>query len=900
MVTTIDRVNAALDGRYRLLDEIGEGGMAHVYLALDLRHDRQVALKVLKPDLTALVGPSRFLSEIKVTASLQHPLIVPLFDSGEADGFLFYVMPFIDGESLRAKLKRERQLPVAEAVRLATDLADALQAAHTDGIVHRDVKPENIMLSRGRPFIADFGIALALESAHDQRLTGTGRGLGTPQYMSPEQAAGDTHIGPPADIYGLGCVLYEMLVGEPPFTGPTTHAVLGRIITEDAPSTTQARPSVPAHVDAVVRKCLEKVPADRFESATKLAGALDDPDFRHGPGPPPGAATAAATRPWKFLSGYASVAAVAMTILALWPSRPVQPRPLSIIPVALPNDQRPMGIMEMSADGTVLVYEGPRGDAAPLLSRRLDDLASVPIAGTAGGRSPALSPSGQTVAFLRGPDLDVIAVSGGTSRTLMSRPGLCCLRWGAEGRFVYFTDPSGDLSRISYEGARNSEIVVASDAESGRLFNGWLAPLSGGEWAVFQTAGALGSDSQIMLLNLKSGDEEELVTGRFPRFADGFLLFHPHWSSGEVMALRLDSRTRRPVEEPRPVVQDLAWGGGPNPIRLNPAPYAVSSSGTLVYTAGHQEVIRQPAWVARDGTWTPIDSTWQGDFYGLALSPDGKRLAAYQDGSSILVKELDQGPVARLAQSPGPWEWPYRPSWTSGADSILYTTVSLEGEAPETQVHMVPADGSGAPRSIGLAQPHVLLSPDGRWFVYRTSAFSGEDLYAVPRTLAEEPFPIVSTEATERQPALSRDGRFLAYASDESGRMEVYVRPFPDAGRWRTQISTQGGSAPVWSHSGRELFFHAASGELATATLEESASRLRVTGIQHLFSLEGFGTGDETSTHYDVAAGDQRFTMFRVLQGGRESMAGPRQMIMVENLQRLFERPGQASMRVPD
>ena len=505
MASTMDRLNLALDGRYHLLDEIGEGGMAHVYLAEDLRHERQVALKVLKPDLTALVGPSRFLSEIKVTAGLQHPLIVPLFDSGEADGFLYYVMPFMDGESLREKLKREQQLPVEEAVRLTTDLADAIQAAHADGIVHRDIKPENVMISRGRPFIADFGIALALETAHDERLTGTGRGLGTPQYMSPEQAAGDVHVGPSADLYALGCVLYEMLVGEPPFTGPTSHAILGRIITEDAPSITEARSSVPLHVDAVVRKCLEKVPADRFESAAALAMALDDPYFRHGTSPVDEAATAVAVRPWKFLSGYASVIAVVMTALALWPSDPVERIPLSVTPLALPDEQRPMGVVEMSADGAVLVYEGPGGDSASLLLRRRDALLPIPILGTEGGHSPALSLDGRRIAFLRGPDLELLPATGGTSRTLVSRPGICCLRWGAEGRFVYFTDPNGDLSRISSEGARDSEVVVSADGETGGFVNGWLAPFPGGERAAFQTAGPLEANPRIMLLNLESG-----------------------------------------------------------------------------------------------------------------------------------------------------------------------------------------------------------------------------------------------------------------------------------------------------------------------------------------------------------------------------------------------------------
>ena len=210
--------------------ELGEGGMATVYLADDLKHERKVALKVLKPELAALVGAERFLAEIKTTANLQHPHILPLHDSGDADGFLFYVMPYVEGESLREKLDREHQLPVDEAVRIATDVAEALQSAHERGVIHRDVKPANILLSKGRPLVADFGIALAVSAAGGGRLTETGLSLGTPYYMSPEQASADRELTAASDVYSLGCVLYEMLVGEPPYTGANAQVVLAKIL----------------------------------------------------------------------------------------------------------------------------------------------------------------------------------------------------------------------------------------------------------------------------------------------------------------------------------------------------------------------------------------------------------------------------------------------------------------------------------------------------------------------------------------------------------------------------------------------------------------------------------------------------------------------------------------------
>jgi serine/threonine-protein kinase len=268
------QLNAALAGRYDIDREIGAGGMATVYLARDLKHNRKVALKVLKPELGAVLGVERFLAEIQVTANLQHPNLLPLFDSGEANGLLFYVMPFVEGESLRARLEREKQLPVDEAVRIAVAIAGALDYAHQHGVIHRDLKPENILLQAGQPVIADFGIALAVSKAGGARVTQTGLSLGTPQYMSPEQATGDKVIDGRTDIYSLAAMTYEMLTGEPPHTGTSAQAIIAKLMTEDVRPLTVLRRAVPAHVDAAVRHGLEKLAADRFATAGDLARAL--------------------------------------------------------------------------------------------------------------------------------------------------------------------------------------------------------------------------------------------------------------------------------------------------------------------------------------------------------------------------------------------------------------------------------------------------------------------------------------------------------------------------------------------------------------------------------------------------------------------------------------------------
>lgn len=276
MNDSLARLTAALADRYRIERELGAGAMATVYLAEDLKHNRKVAVKVLKPELAVAIGAERFLAEIKTTANLQHPHILALHDSGEVNGTVFYVMPFVYGESLRDRLDREKQLPIEDALRIAGEVADALQYAHEHGVIHRDIKPENILLQRGHAVVADFGIALAASKTGGARMTETGMSLGTPTYMSPEQAMGAREVDARTDVYSLGCVLYEMLVGEPPFVGPTAQSIVAKVITESPRSLTAQRRTVPPHVDATVQKSLEKLAADRFASAAAFAESLRD------------------------------------------------------------------------------------------------------------------------------------------------------------------------------------------------------------------------------------------------------------------------------------------------------------------------------------------------------------------------------------------------------------------------------------------------------------------------------------------------------------------------------------------------------------------------------------------------------------------------------------------------
>ena len=371
MTDALTRMTADLADRYRIDREIGQGGMATVYLAHDVRHDRRVALKMLRPELAAVIGAERFLAEIKTTAGLQHPHILPLHDSGEAGGTVFYVMPYVEGESLRDRLKRDKQIPVDEAIRLTKEIASALDYAHRHGIVHRDIKPENILLHEGQALVADFGIALAVSRSDGAtRMTETGMSLGTPHYMAPEQAMGERDISPRVDIYALGAVLYEMLTGDPPFTGSTAQAIVARVVTESPRSMVTQRHTIPPHVERAVFTALEKLPADRFATAGEFAAALDDPTF----GTRGVHAAQLSAMPAQRRTRVVTVTALTtLAALAAWGW--LRPRPAAgtfRFEIGLPDSAQTLTSVTVTPDGNRVVftagrrtYVRPLGDFAP-------------------------------------------------------------------------------------------------------------------------------------------------------------------------------------------------------------------------------------------------------------------------------------------------------------------------------------------------------------------------------------------------------------------------------------------------------------------------------------------------------------------------------------------------------
>jgi serine/threonine-protein kinase len=466
------RLANALAGRYAIDREIARGGMATVYLARDLRHGRRVAIKVLREELAAAVGAERFLAEIHVTASLQHPHILPLFDSGSVDGLLWYVMPFVEGETLRSRLTREGRLPLAESIRLAREIADALDHAHVRGIVHRDVKPENVLLQDGHALVADFGIALALEQAGGERITRTGLALGTPQYMAPEQAAGERALDARVDVYALGAVLHEMLAGEPPFAAPTRQAVVRRMMQELPPALVERRPGVAPFIDAAVRRALAKRPDDRFPNAAAFAAALL-------PVPPDGAEPAPAapspeprvTSRGRTVSATAALYAAAVTlVLGLVGGMLLDPSALMRRwTAAAPAATRTADVPRATADAQVTA----EGD----ITLTVVDRAGRPLRQIPANRpwTPRFSPDGRRVAYgafgagRQTSDLWVTDLDAGTTKRLTDDDGDANdPQWSSDGAALVYSAsaPAGkDVMLRSLDGGKEYVLATRSGTQ---------------------------------------------------------------------------------------------------------------------------------------------------------------------------------------------------------------------------------------------------------------------------------------------------------------------------------------------------------------------------------------------------------------------------------------------------
>jgi serine/threonine-protein kinase len=874
---SLDRLSAALSDRYTLERELGQGGMATVYLARDLKHERQVALKVLRPELAAVIGAERFLSEIRTTANLQHPHILPLFDSGmvQAPGLshdpgltthLYYVMPFVEGESLRDRLNREKQLPIADAVRIASEVASALDYAHRHAVIHRDIKPENILLHDGQALVADFGIALAASrTGSGSRLTETGMSLGTPHYMSPEQAMGERDLDARTDVYALGCVLYEMLAGEPPFTGPTAQAIVAKVMTAAPEPVTTYRKTVPPHVEDAVHTALQKLPADRFEGARDFAAALagSGTGTRQTSGivrdrPP-------TTARW-LRDGRSIAALVVLAALGGWAL--LGRRPTGDLPEYSRKDYLFFGdsltpvtgagrAFALSPDGRDLVYitEGSAGAQAALARKRIDRLQPIMIPGTEQAKWPMFSPDGSRLlfvrAFLTNGSLETIPLGGGAARTMVADSVFLGAAWGDDG-YIYYSR-LGSLLRIPENGGAVDTLTTHPD--NSQVNDRTPIPVPGGRGVLFgRQVGTGGTD--LMAFDLRSRETRRLGTGLpLAVIRDRILLYSPEGVT--VEAVRFDPDRFEHEGEPIRVTPNLEQTGFGN------ANVTFSDSGSMVYWADAGAATRA-YWVDRNGGSREIDTDWRTPLADAPkLSPDGHRLAL-STALSVEVKQLDRGPSARIISLAKGHNY-LRPEWRPDGRALL-----VYQSGGKDSVFTVRDDGIGGlastvDESRGVA--HAIWSPDQRWIVFRTSVegTNGADIYA-QRADGEGPLlPVVTSPGSDVTPVFSPDGRWLAYASDESGTFEVYLRPFPNVDDRRVKVSVRGGTQPRWAIGSGELFFVGPENRMM-ATRVRTAPTLVVDPPQPLFPVTPFRLNTPFHQQYDVAPGGQRFVM--VATGG--------------------------------
>jgi Tol biopolymer transport system component/tRNA A-37 threonylcarbamoyl transferase component Bud32 len=836
MTATLDRLTAALAGRYRIERELGQGGMATVHLATDVRHQRKVAHKVLHPELSAVLGPERFLKEIELTANLQHPHILPLFDSGSADGQLFYVMPFVDGETLRSRLERERQLPIGDALRIATEVADALQYAHERGVIHRDIKPENILLQGGHAAVADFGIALAVQHAGGQRMTQTGLSLGTPQYMSPEQAMGDRAIDARSDIYALGAVAYEMLVGEPPFTGPTAQAIVARVLSASPVSITGSRGTVPAHVDQAILTALAKLPADRHATAREFASALATPALGDGTRPAMSGASAAASphvRPRRTALAMAGVGVALVATGAIGygvgRSRGATSGPALAFGRASQVTWEPgLEVMPaISPDGKQVAYAFGTATRMRLYVRPVAGGRATAVSDdtTAVETHPRWSRDGSRLLYLSNGRVFSAPAGGGTARQEIPDRGgqVMSATWSPDERRIAFAIADTVFVRDG-DGTVRSLAQVPAAAGCAWSVRDLLACTSGNPW--YLTPGSIFNNrapTAITVIRARDGTTRQVTDS-----TSGNQM--PQWSPNGEWLYYLSDRNG---------MTDL---------------YAqrVADDGGMVGT------------LARLTTGLNAHS--------FTLSADGRRLA-----------------YALLAESSNIWSLPLVGAAGAPAEQItfgqqviesvcvsrdgawLYYDSNLAGNSDIYRIRLP----SGNPERLTVDLTNEFSpapSPDGREVAFHSFRGGTRNVYLLP--LDGGALESVATSSLQEGIAQwSPDGRTIAFSDLQLGGGVHLVHRGSD-GRWSAARRLTAGSFGTWSPNGRQLTFieSIAGGSLRVIGADGGTAHLLFDGSRPggRRALKSAWSDDGRSIYFKVANQEGNTEVWSVPAGGGE------------------------------
>jgi len=849
-------------GVYEVRALIGAGGMGEVYLAHDTRLQRDVALKVL-PEVFSRDRErmARFEREAKLLASLNHPNIAAIYGLEESGPIRALVMELVEGPTLAERIA-SGPVPVDETLPIARQVADAVEYAHDNNVMHRDLKPANIKVKAdGTVKVLDFGLAKALSdepTAEDignsptlsMAATRQGVILGTAAYMAPEQARGK-RVDRRADVWALGCVLYEMLTGKQAFHGEDVTVILAAVVMKE-PAFDALPANTPPAIRTLVRRCLEKNVRRRMQNSGEARIVIEDVLSGAAPAETAGATSARTLgRPALALGLGTLLLGAAIAGIAAWT---LKPAPAPAAPISRFDYVFPQGhqfrnagraVMALSPDGSRFVYNTGQG----LYLRSMDQLEARLIPGTEANLiNPFFSPDGQWVGYWQDNQLKKIAISGGAPVPIGAATNPFGVSWGADNT-ILFGQPDG-IRRVSANGGIPELIIKA---EGGEQLDGPQS-LPGGEWVLF-TVGAGASnwdEARIVAESLKTNERRDVWRGG----SDGRYVPTGHIVyalENDLFAIPFDLDTLSVTGGPAPLVE-----GAFRASIAASANYGISEDGSLVYVAGTGvSPQRTIVWVDRQGREEAIKVPLRAYVYAK-LSPDGTRVALdiRDQESDIWIWDLARETLARITFDPGVNR---SPVWTPDGKRVAFSAQRNNGE----NIYWQAADGSGAPEPLAAIPnvpilPHA-FSPDGTQLLF-TSVAVPRDINVVKLAGERKAQPFFQTSFSEYNPDISPDGRWLAYESDESGRNEVYVRPFPDvnAGRW--QISNGGGTRPLWNPNGRELFYFVAPGTLMAVRVEPGAS---FAAGSPAIVFQGQYATPQGARQYSVSPDGRRFLMIK-------------------------------------
>ncbi|MGA7380342.1 MAG: protein kinase [Terriglobales bacterium] len=878
-------------GPYEIESPLGAGGMGEVYRARDTRLERTVAIKVLNAQLVASAElRARFEREAKVISQLQHPNICVLHDVGNEGPIDYLVMEFLQGESLAERLRKGPLAP-EQILTIAIEIADALEKAHRAGVVHRDLKPGNVMLTKSGAKLLDFGLAKPLSAtvasgtgrtssasvfaaaltqtmpspSPNTPLSTAGAVIGTVQYMSPEQIQG-VEADARSDIFSFGVMLFEMVTGKRTFEGKTQASIVGQILAVDPPSVSTLRPETPPGLDRVIQLCLDKDPDERIQTAhdlkLQLQGIADAP-----PTTTQTSAVAPARQSWMpwVAAGVLAIVAIGFALAYLQSLRAPQ---VSVHSYILAPEKATFvltgntaGPPVLSPDGLRIAFVAKNADGKQMLwIRPLNSAVAQPMSGTEGATYPFWSADSRYVAFFAANKLNKLDASGGPPQALCDAAAGRGGTWGTTGTIVFAPETNLGLARVDAAGGTRVALTTPDAKETSHR---WPDFLPDGNHFLYFAHGGTSADSGIYLAALDSKDRKLLLRNDSNAIyaAPGYLLFV---RDNTLVAQRFNLRSLALEGEAKPVADHVAVNTDTWRSVLT-----ASASGELLYQHGAAGGGSQLFWYDASGKQGELVLPENADYYWPILSPDASKLAFALENNGvgdIWVVDLARHTRTRITFGPLYSGWPI---WWPDGKSIVFT---YGPSGNMDSLYRQNADGTGDKEKL-LENPGIYtlpfsISPDGRYVAYDrvdSKSKTGLDIWALPmfpdKSGEQKPFLVVATNFADVSPSFSPDGKWLAYANNETGRMEVYIQPFPSgAGRW--QVSTAGGTRPNWRKDGKELFFFSTDQQVMAVDVNQKGASLQLGTPHALFKATTVTSG---SGPYTVSADGKKFVMNTVL-----------------------------------